>query len=440
MDVPSIQVGNRFSLRYGSRKAPVDSMDRTHLWLPYCQMQTAPAPHCVEATDGVRIQLTDGRRLIDGTSSWWTACHGYNHPHIRRAVRSQLERMPHVMLGGLVHSPALDLARRLSAVLPGSLQHVFLSESGSVAVEVALKMAVQFWLNQGQRERTRFVSFEHAYHGDTFAAMSICDPVEGMHALFRGVLAEQLIVALPRSRAELRAFDRLLSRRRRELAGVVLEPLVQAAGGMKFHDPEILRGLADSVRRHDLLLILDEIATGFGRTGSMFACEQAEVVPDVITLSKALTGGTLPLAATVATERVFTAFLSERFESALMHGPTYAGNPLACAAANASLDLFETEPRLEQAAAIERQLSEELAECARLPGVREVRVKGAIGVIELARPPDLDRLRQRFVARGVWVRPFGDVVYLMPPLVIGETDLGELTAAVRLVLQETLSG
>ncbi len=404
------------------------------VWLPYCQMRTAPAPLCAERTAGARIVLADGRVLVDGTASWWTACHGYNHPHIAAAVGAQLERMPHVMLGGLVHDPVLTLAGRLARRLPGDLGRIFFSESGSVAVEVAFKMAVQYWLNHGQPNRHRFLSFRHGYHGDTFAAMSICDPDEGMHALFKDVLAPQLVVPLPRSRAELAAFDSLVAAHAHELAGVVLEPLVQAAGGMKFHEPDSLAAIARTAARHGLLLILDEIAVGFGRTGTMFACEQAEVVPDIITLSKALTGGTLPLAATAAREHVFAAFLSEDFERALMHGPTFAGNPLACAAANASLDLFEREPRLEQVAAVERALAEGLADCRGLPGVVDVRVRGAIGVVELERQPNLDALRRAFVEAGVWIRPFGRVVYLMPPLVIGEEDLGVLMRAVRTVL------
>ncbi len=410
-------------------------MNPSQLWLPYCQMQTAPAPQTAMRTEGVRIFLRDGRSLIDGTSSWWTACHGYNHPHIRHAVAEQLESMPHIMLGGLVHTPVLRLTDRLARLLPGELNYVFYCESGSVAVEIAMKMALQYWINQDISGRTRFVSFRDAYHGDTFAAMSVCDPEDGMHRLFKGVLAEQLILELPRSEAELEQFEATIAKHKSGLAGIILEPLVQAAAGMKFHDPEVLAAVADVARRHGLLLILDEIATGFGRTGTMFACEQASVEPDIVTLSKALTGGTVPLAATVATRRVYDAFLSDHYEHALMQGPTFCGNPLACAAANASLDLFEQEPRLAQAAAIEAQLTDGLAGCRELPGVLDVRVKGAIGVVQLARRPDLDDLRARFIAEGVWVRPFGDVVYLMPPLVIDASDLGRLIEAVNSVVR-----
>jgi adenosylmethionine-8-amino-7-oxononanoate aminotransferase len=411
-------------------------MTSSHLWLPYSQMQTVPPSLAVERTDGVRLYLANGRSLIDGISSWWTACHGYNHPLIRSAVAAQLERMPHVMLGGLVHAPAATLAARLAALLPGDLDHVFFAESGSVAVEVAMKMALQYRFNRGESERTRFVGFRHGYHGDTFAAMSICDPEEGMHRLFGDVLRKQLIVPVP-STPELRAdFERAIATHAQELTAVVLEPLVQCAGGMKFHTPETLAAIAAAARRHGLLLILDEIATGFGRTGTLFACEHADVVPDIVTLSKALTGGTLPLAATVARRHVYEAFLSDDPERALMHGPTYAGNPLACAAANASLDLFASEPRLTQARSIEAQLVAGLARCRDLPGVRDVRVKGAIGVVQLTRRPRHDALRERFVKHGVWLRSFGDVVYLMPPLVIGEADLERLIRAVHDVVRE----
>jgi adenosylmethionine---8-amino-7-oxononanoate aminotransferase len=399
-------------------------------------MKTAPPPLVVERTDGVRLYLADGRELIDGIASWWTACHGYNHPHIRAAVAAQLERMPHVMLGGLVHAPAVSLAARLAALLPGDLEHVFFAESGSVSVEVALKMALQYRLNRGETQRSRFASFRGGYHGDTFAAMSVCDPEEGMHRLFGALLPRPLVVPLPQDDDSSRELERTMAAHAHELTAVIVEPLVQAAGGMRFHSPETLARVAATARRFDLLLIFDEIAVGFGRTGTLFACEQAEVVPDIITLSKALTGGTLPLAATVASKRVYEAFLADDFAQALMHGPTFAGNPLACAAANASLDLFETEPRLQQVAALEAQLGEGLSSCRAFPGVRDVRVKGAIGVVQLERPPRLEELRARFVQHGAWVRPFGNVVYLMPPLVIGSRDLERLIGAVVDVLRE----
>lgn len=400
-----------------------------NVWLPYAQMKAVPLPLPVVSASGVRLRLADGRELIDGIASWWTMCHGYGHPHIVAAVEKQLREMPHVMFGGLGHEPAYRLASRLAALLPGDLRHVFFTESGSVAVEVAMKMAVQYWLHQGQR-RPKFVSFRNAYHGDTFAAMSVCDPEEGMHKMFRGVVPEQFVADLPESAEKLHALDRLLEQHQQETAAVLVEPLVQGAGGMKFHSAEACAELRRLCDRHGLLLIFDEIFTGFGRTGSLFACKQAGVVPDILCLSKALTGGTLPLAATVATERVYAGFLSDDPEVALMHGPTYMAYPLGCAAANASLDLFESEPRLAQAAAIEAQLREELAPCAAMAGVREVRVKGAIGVVQMERPVDALALRAKFVEKNCWIKPFGDVVYLTPPLVIGAADLTALTRAI----------
>jgi adenosylmethionine-8-amino-7-oxononanoate aminotransferase len=406
-----------------------------HVWLPYAQMKTARPPLPVVRTEGCRIALADGRELVDGIASWWTACHGYNHPHIRQAVERQLRDMPHVMFGGLAHEQALTLARRLAALLPCDLGHVFFSDSGSVAVEVALKMAVQYWLNRGIRGRSRFIAFRGGYHGDTTGAMAVSDPDDGMHALFRGLLPEQIVLDLPRDDAGEEALFRVLAERADEIAGIVVEPLVQGAGGMLFHDAEVLRRLRAAADRYKCLLIFDEIFTGFGRTGSLFACEEAGVVPDIVTLSKALTGGTLPLAATVARKRVFDAFWSDEPLQALMHGPTFMANALACAAANASLELFEREPRLAQVAAISAQMTHELEPCRKLPGVTDVRVKGAVGVVELERIADLDALRARFVEQGVFVRPFGNVVYLTPSLTIAPNELTILTAAIRRVLQ-----
>ncbi len=407
-----------------------------HLWRPYTQMQTAPPPLPAVSTHGTRIRLADGRELVDGIASWWTACHGYNHPHITAALERQARAMPHVMLGGLAHEPAVTLARRLAALLPGDLDHVFFSDSGSVAVEVALKMALQFWINAGRPERRRFVAFRDAYHGDTMGAMSVCDPDEGMHHLFHGHLPEQIIVDLPRSPAALADFEALLAGRRDEIAGVIIEPLVQGAGGMKFHDAETLAAVRRAAAAHDVLFIADEVFTGFGRTRHLFACQAADATPDILCIGKALTGGAVGLAATVATRRVYEAFLSEDPEKALMHGPTYMGNPLACAAANASLDLFETEPRVDQAAAMEAVLADGLEPCRGLPGVVDVRAKGAIGVVQLAEMRQLDWLRTRFVEEGVWLRPFGDIVYMTPALVASEDDLATLTGAVVGVLTE----
>ena len=397
-------------------------------------MQTAPPPLRAVRTEGCRIWLDDGRQLIDGTASWWTACHGYNHPHIRDAVMRQLERMPHVMFGGLTHEPAEALADKLCALLPGDLNHVFFADSGSVAVEVAMKMAAQYWLNQGVRTRTRFVAFTGGYHGDTFATMAVCDPDEGMHALFGPLLARHAILPLPRDEASLAALEAYMAAHGHEIAGLLVEPLVQGAGGMVFHAPEVLRRLRGVADRHGVPLILDEIFTGFGRTGTMFACEAAGIVPDIVTVSKALTGGTMALSAAVARGYIFQAFLSERPEHALMHGPTYMANPLACAAALASLELFEAEPRLAQVSAVAAQLEAGLAPCRALPGVHDVRVLGAIGVVELDRIADLNALKAALVGQGVWIRPFGRIVYLTPAFTVTGDELARLTGAVCTVL------
>lgn len=408
-----------------------------HAWLPYTQMKTASPPFAVVATRGSRIVLADGRELIDGIASWWTACHGYNHPHIRAAVERQLKTMPHVMFGGLVHEQALTLAQRLAELAaPADLGRVFFSESGSVAVEVALKMAVQYWRNRGVPERTRIVSFTGGYHGDTTGAMAVSDPDGSMHAAFRGLLPQQITLDLPTDEATERAFAALLAQRAGEIAAIIVEPLVQGAGGMRFHAPQVLRTLRDAADRYDILLIFDEIFTGFGRTGALFAFQSAGVVPDILTVGKALTGGTLPLAATLASQKVFQAFWSDDPAHALMHGPTFMANALACAAANASIDLFAREPRLEQVAKISGVLSRDLAGCRGAPGVKDVRVLGAIGVVELDRIDDLNALRQRFVKEGVFIRPFGSVVYLTPAFTIEPDELAKLTAAVIRVIAE----
>jgi adenosylmethionine-8-amino-7-oxononanoate aminotransferase len=344
------------------------------------------------------------------------------------------------MFGGLTHAPAPRLAARLADLLPGDLDHVFFTDSGSVAVEVALKMAVQMWRNRGIEGRTRFLAFRGGYHGDTMGAMSACDPDEGMHRRLGAYLPAQVFCDLPRSAAEASALERCLSENRGTLAAVIVEPLVQGAGGMRMHAPEVLAAVAAAARRHGLPLIADEIFTGFGRTGSLFACEQAGVVPDILCLSKALTGGTMALAATVATRAVFEAFLSDDPAAALMHGPTFMANPLACAAANASLDLFEREPRLDQARAIGARLAEGLAPLKGLRGIADVRVLGAIGAVQFATPPDLAALKRRFVERGTWVRPFGDIVYLTPALTIDPQDLDRLVASADAVVRETLAG
>ncbi len=405
-----------------------------HVWLPYAQMQTAPLPLPVVRTAGSKIYLADGRVLIDGIASWWTACHGYNHPHIRQAVSKQLEAMPHVMFGGLGHEPAYVLAARLAALLPDPLNRVFFTDSGSVAVEVAIKIAVQSRLNRGERGRTKILGFMGGYHGDTLGTMAICDPEEGMHGMFAGLLPEHPVIPLPKDAASIAAFDDFLEANAGTLAAIIVEPLVQGAGGMVMHGPDVLRHLRKAADHYGLTLIFDEIFTGFGRTGTMFAFQQAGVAPDIVTLSKALTGGTSPLAATIASDELFAAFLSNSADTALMHGPTYMANPLGCAAANASLDLFETEPRLARAAAISAQLAAELEACRGLPNVVDVRVLGAIGVVELAAIPNPAALRMRLVEQGVWIRPFRNIVYLTPALTIGGEELSVLTGAIKSVL------
>jgi adenosylmethionine-8-amino-7-oxononanoate aminotransferase len=402
------------------------SAGHDHIWPPYARFGAEALP--VVSASGVRLRLADGRELIDGMANWWTACHGHAHPHLVEAIRAQAATLPHVMFAGLAHEGAYRLAERLTRLVPGDFTRVFLSESGSVSVEVALKMAVQYWMIAGKPEKTRFLAFRGGYHGDTLGTMPLCDPEEGMHAMYAGVFSPALLADLPINAQTEAALDETLARHADGVAALVVEPLAQGAGGMRFYPPhalDVLRRLCD---RHGILLIFDEIFTGFARTGSMFAFEQSEAIPDILCLSKALSGGILPLAATLARRPIAEAFEAEHPAAVLMHGPTFMANPLACAAANASLDLFETQPRLAQAQALELQLKAELEPCVGLPGVVDVRVKGAIGVVELQRPSDA--LRHGFVARGVWVRPFGRVVYLTPPLIIGQEDLTHLTGAV----------
>jgi adenosylmethionine-8-amino-7-oxononanoate aminotransferase len=407
-----------------------------HVWLPYAQMKTMSAPLPVAGTQGSRIHLADGRELVDGIASWWTACHGYNHPHIREAVERQLAVMPHVMFGGLVHEQPLRLAERLASLLPGDLSRVFFTDSGSVAVEVAIKMAVQYWLNRGMRGRETFVCFRGGYHGDTLATMAVSDMEEGMHRAFAGLVHPHILADLPTDDAREAQLRALFQARGGEIAAIVVEPLVQGAGGMLFHDAPVLQRLRRLADEYDCLLIFDEIFTGFARTGTMFACEAAGVVPDIVTLSKALTGGTLPLAATIARTKIFDAFWSDDPESALMHGPTYMANALSCAAANASLDLFEDGARLSQAAQIETWLAEGLAPCRDLPGVVDVRARGAVGVVELKKIDDLNALRAAFVARGAFIRPIGSVIYLTPAFTISEEDVAFLTRTIGDVLRD----
>ena len=408
-----------------------------HIWLPYTQMAAEPPPVAVAATDGTRIRLADGRELIDGIASWWTACHGYNHPHIVAAIREQAEKMPHVMFGGLVHEGAMRLAARLAALAPGDLGRVFFSDSGSTAVEVALKMALQYHVNRGEAGRERFVCFDGGYHGDTVAAMSVSDDA-GFARAFRGLLPGQLRLPLPRGDEGRAAYARALDEHGKSIAGVIFEPSAQGAGGMIFHDDATLRAVVEEAQARGIPVIADEIFTGFHRTGPLFACTGAGVVPDILCLGKALTGGAVGMGATLARPHVFDAFSGNDLDAAFMHGPTFMANPIACAAANASLDLFQTEPRARQVAAINDALTDGLAPAARIAGTADVRVKGAIGVVEL-QALSLERLyalRAAFIEAGLWVRPFGRIVYLTPAFTMNRADLDALSAGICRVLAE----
>ncbi len=418
----------------------VNEFDREHIWHPYTSQTSPLATYGVASADGVRIRLQDGRELVDGMSSWWCVIHGYNHPLLNAAVESQLRAFAHVMFGGLTHEPAVRLAKSLVDLTPEGLDYVFFSDSGSVSVEVALKMAVQYWHNTGRPQRHKLLAIRGGYHGDTFGAMSVCDPVTGMHGLFTGALPQQYFAPRPCSRfgeklasGDLEPMAELLRARGDEIAAVIVEPIVQGAGGMWFYSAEYLRGAAELCDEFEVLLILDEIATGFGRTGRLFACQHADVTPDILCVGKAMTGGYMTLAATLTNCRVRDGICADG--GVLMHGPTFMANPLACSVASASIGLLLEGTWQQRVGGIERQLRSELAVYRDHPAVSDVRVLGAIGVVETSSPVDVGRLQRIFVDAGVWIRPFDNLIYLMPPYVIGEDDLRHLTGAIGAALE-----
>ncbi|MEA1888441.1 MAG: adenosylmethionine--8-amino-7-oxononanoate transaminase [Pseudomonadota bacterium] len=418
------------------------ALDRAHIWHPYSAMRANQPVFAIESANGVRLKLMDGRELIDGMSSWWCAIHGYNHPVLNAAVESQLVKMSHVMFGGLTHEPAVRLALKLVEITPEPLQTVFFSDSGSVAVEVAMKMAIQYWHAKGLSGKQHFLTIRSGYHGDTFGAMSVCDPVTGMHGLFSEALMPQYFVDAPSCRfgeacteSDMAQMSDCLRENNQKIAAVILEPVVQGAGGMKFYSAEYLKQVRQLCDEYGVLLILDEIATGFGRTGKLFACEHADISADIMCVGKALTGGYITLAATLTTADV-SETISTGEPGIFMHGPTFMANPLACSAALASIDLLLSSPWQEEVGQIEKVLLDGLAACRDKPGVVDVRVLGAISVVELDHAVNMRTISEKFVAKGVWVRPFGRLIYLMPPYVINEGDLRLLTAAVVSIVND----
>nr|WP_228039939.1 adenosylmethionine--8-amino-7-oxononanoate transaminase [Nodosilinea sp. LEGE 07088] len=416
------------------------ALDRRHVWHPYAPMPNTGPVFAVRSAQGVHLELETGERLVDGMSSWWTCIHGYNHPRLNQAAQAQMGRMSHVMFGGLTHQPAVQLAQKLVQLTPEPLQQVFFCDSGSVAVEVAMKLAIQHWHNRGEPQKQHFLTIRHGYHGDTFAAMAVCDPVNGMHHLFRHSLVEQYFADAPQipfggvwQERDIASFAAILERHQGEIAAAIFEPVVQGAGGMRCYSPEYVRRARQLCDQYGVLLILDEIATGFGRTGKLFACEYADIGPDILCLGKALTGGFMSLAATLTTCHISETF-AQGEAGVFMHGPTFMGNPLACAVALENLNILASYDWAAKISAIEAQLKQELAPCRELPAVKEVRVLGAIGVIELHEPVDMAVVQPQFVAKGVWLRPFGRLIYTMPPYIIEPDQLRQITGAIYSVV------
>lgn len=412
------------------------ALDRAHVWHPYTNFNQPGVITPVSHAQGVELHLTDGRTLIDGMSSWWSAVHGYNHPVLNQAVIDQLGKMAHVMFAGVTHEPAVRLASTLARITPEGLNKVFFSDSGSVAVEIALKMAIQYWHSQGQAQRTTFLTLKRGYHGDTFGAMAVCDPQSGMHHLFHYSLQHHYFAEAPTCKFDepfqethIAKFAQLIQQHRQKIAAVILEPIVQGAGGMRFYSPDYLRRVRELCDKHEILLIVDEIATGFGRTGKLFASEHAGISPDIMCLGKAMSGGYITLAATLCNDKVSNG-IGNGDNPAFMHGPTYMGNPLACAVANASIDLLLNSDWQGNVTRISEQLTKELAPCKEFAQVADVRVLGAIGVVELNESVDNTTLVSQFIDEGVWIRPFGKIIYLMPPYVITSEQLSRLTSAI----------
>ena len=409
--------------------------DREHIWHPYTSIANPLEVFLVESAQGVRIRLADGRELIDGMASWWSVIHGYNNPHLTRAVQEQASKLAHVMFGGLTHTPAIELAQLLIELTPDGLNRVFFCDSGSVAVEVAMKMAIQYAFAKGLAGKNRFLTIRSGYHGDTFHAMSVCDPETGMHTIYQGILPQYYFAEMPRCRftdtwddTDIQSFTSLLRMHHRSICGVILEPIVQGAGGMRFYHPEYLRKVRLLCDEYQIVLIADEIATGFGRSGTLFGCDHAGISPDIMCLGKALTGGYMTLAAVLAKEDIGHV-ISRGKPGVFMHGPTFMANPLACSVAVRSIQLLLESDWKTNIARIEQRLRQGLEPCRKLSGVADVRVLGAIGVVELERPVAMARIQQLFVENGVWVRPFGRLVYVMPPYIINDADLDTLTDA-----------